>query len=227
MSVIVTVLFWSIFATVLACMEIESEGRKGWAENAPTWYRVTPWYARAYGLVMGKKPLTGYHLFTFFMPFLLFHAHFAMGMEWSVERELLALAMYFSVCPLWDYHWFVLNPWYRGKFTQKDIWWHAQSYWVFGRFPVDYLIGFGLSVLLAGAAAWLAADAWLIQKHLLTLLGFAIFTALLHLVAPLYRKWYWHMRRKGTDERKLVNIFHTPAPPEITKELLVNTEHIR
>ena len=180
-SVVLTVLFWSIFAVVLACMEIESEGRKGWAENAPTWYRVTPWYARAYGLVMGKKPLTGYHMFTFFMPFLLFHAQFAMGMEWSMARELLALSMYFSVCPLWDYYWFVLNPWYRGKFTKKDVWWHAQSIWVFGEFPIDYLVGVGLSILLAAGASWWAPDWSPLTWHLQILGGFAVFTVLLHL----------------------------------------------
>ena len=222
MSVIFTTLFWSTFAVVLACVEIESEGRKGWAENAPTWFRVTPWYARAYGLVMGRKPLTGYHLFMFFMPILLFHAQFVMGLGWSAERELLALAMYFSVCPLWDYHWFVLNPWYQGKFSKEDVWWHARSYWIFSLFPVDYLIGFGLSILLASTAAWVATDAWLIQKHLLTLLGFGIFTVGLHLVAPLYRQWYWRMRRRGADERKLAGIFGTAIPKEAYEQLRQN-----
>jgi hypothetical protein len=73
------ILFWMLFATVVACIEIESEGRFGWAEKAPTWFRTTGIVAKLYGMLMGKKPLTGYHSFMFFFPVLLFHAHFFMG----------------------------------------------------------------------------------------------------------------------------------------------------
>lgn len=210
MSILFTILFWSVFATVLACMEIESEGEYGWAEKAPTWFRTTGFAARVYGLFMGGKPLTGYHLFTFLMPFILFHAHFAMGTEWTLDREFLALAMYFAVCPLWDYFWFVLNPWYEGKFTKKDVWWHSKSIWILGLFPMDYLVGALVSLGFAGLAAWWIDDSSPFTNHSLTMLGFLGYTAFLHLAAPLYRRWYLVMRNH--DDRDKVQMTHTHPP---------------
>jgi hypothetical protein len=51
--------------------------------------------------------------------------------------------MYFAWCIFWDFQWFVLNPFYAGRFSKKNVWWHAQSPWVFGLFPLDYLVGVG------------------------------------------------------------------------------------
>lgn len=38
-GVIITAAFWFIVAAVTACIEIEAEGKFGWAEKMPTWYR--------------------------------------------------------------------------------------------------------------------------------------------------------------------------------------------
>jgi hypothetical protein len=73
-ALIASILFWSVFATVIACVEIEIEGRYGWAEKLPTWYRTTGFCARVFGFVAGGKPLTGYHAFMFFVPVMIFHA---------------------------------------------------------------------------------------------------------------------------------------------------------
>ncbi len=56
-TLIVKVQFWSLFAVIVACIEIESEGRYGWAQKMPTWYRTTGFWGRVYGMVMGGKPL--------------------------------------------------------------------------------------------------------------------------------------------------------------------------
>src|SRR4051812_18615978 len=47
------------YALLFAAVEIEIEGSHGWAERLPPWFRITPWYARLYGLLMRGKPLTG------------------------------------------------------------------------------------------------------------------------------------------------------------------------
>ncbi len=201
-----TVLFWSVFATVLACIEIESEGKHGWAHKAPTWYRTTGFWARVYGLVMGGKPLTGYHAFMFFLPVLIFHAHFFMGVPWSTEAECRAWALYFVWCPLWDYYWFVLNPHYAGQFRRESIWWHAKSPWVGGLFPLDYVSGLAASLACAGIGAWFAGSAEPFYGHLRLLLGFGLYTVLLHLAAPTYRYWYALMRLR--DDRDKVDIFY-------------------
>ena len=196
------VLFWSLFAVVIACVEIEAEGKHGWAEKMPTWYRTTGFWAVLYGRLMAGKPLTGYHAFMFFFPTLLFHAHFFMGVPWSGREELKAWAMYFAWCPLWDYFWFVLNPHYAGRFRKDCVWWHARSRWVFGLFPVDYLIAFLVSLGFAALGGRLGA-------HLRLLGGFAVATALLHLAAPAYRRWYARMRLR--DDRDKAAIFHDAA----------------
>ena len=203
------VLFWSFFAAVIACIEIESEGKHGWAETMPTWYRTTGFWAVLYGRLMGGKPLTGYHSFMFFFPALLFHAHFFMGVPWSGTEELKAWALYFAWCPLWDYYWFVLNPAYKGKFTKRHVWWHAQSPWVFGLFPVDYAVGLAISLGFAEAAARVGGSPALFIGHLKLLGGFGIATVLLHLAAPAYRRWYLRMRL--TDDRDKAPIFHCDA----------------
>lgn len=201
----VSIVFWSLFATVLACVEIESEGKWGWAEKAPTWFRTTGLPARLYGLAMGGKPLTGYHAFMFFLPVFIFHAHFAMGMEWSIAAECKAWAMYFVWCVMWDYHWFVLNPFYAKRFRRDQIWWHAKSYWVGGLFPIDYLAGVAMSISLSALGGWL--NGWeTFVTHLEMLAGFAAYTGLLHIFAPFYRSWYERMRTQ--DDRDKVNIFH-------------------
>jgi len=205
-ALIAKVLFWSLFATVLACIEIESEGKYGWAHHAPTWYLTTGFWAKLYGRLLGGKPLTGYHAFMFFLPVLIFHAGFFLGAPWSPAAELLTWALYFVWCPLWDYYWFVLNPHYAGKFKKECIWWHATSPWVFGLFPADYPVGLAVSLGFAAAAAWFAGSIAPFIGHLELVAGFAAFTVLLHLAAPAYHRWYLRMRT--ADDRDKVNIFY-------------------
>lgn len=211
-GIVCSTLFWAIFATVLACMEIESEGKWGWAEKMPTWFRVTGPAAKLYGLFMSGKPLTGYHLFAFFLPVLIFHAHFAMGVPWTGAGELKAWAMYFAVCPLWDYYWFVLNPAYYRKFKRVDVWWHKKSHWIGKRFPIDYLVSLMASVGFAAGAAAFSGENSLLFSHLATLVGFGMYTVLLRLAAPSYHRWYYFMRKQ--DDRRLVEMLHTLDPPE-------------
>jgi len=205
-SLVASVLFWSVLATVVACIEIEIEGPYGWAHKAPTWYRTTGFWARAFGLFCGGRPLTGYHVFMTVLPALIFHAHFFMGVLWSGAAELQTWALYFIWCPLWDYHWFVLNPAYAGKFKREYVWWYAKSRWVFGLFPFDYLVGLAVSLGFAAGGAWLAGSTAPFLCHLKLLAGFVLYTALLHVVAPSYRRWYARMRER--DDRDKTDIFY-------------------
>jgi hypothetical protein len=196
-ELIIRILFWSVFATLVACLEIEIEGKHGWAEKLPTWYRLLP----------GGKPFTGYNLFMFALPMMIFHAPFVNGAEWSWQAELETCATYFAWCVLWDYHWFVLNPHYQGKFSRNQIWWHSKSPWVFGWFPVDYAVFTLLSFAAAGTASVVAGSSDPFISHMVMLWGFAAFTMALHFVAPLYGQWYTHMRKR--DDREKTDIFHT------------------
>ncbi|OHA63440.1 MAG: hypothetical protein A3E07_03835 [Candidatus Wildermuthbacteria bacterium RIFCSPHIGHO2_12_FULL_45_9] len=203
-----TALFWFVVASVFAAIEIEIEGKHGWAEKTPTWFRTKGAIAKTYGFFMGGKPLTGYHLFMFILPILIMHAHFAMGASWSLSQELLVWAIYFAWMPTWDFLWFVLNPHYGVKgFRKNNVWWHAQSHWLFGFTPLDYIAGWGVSIFFAVAASFVINNTSLFFSHLVFLGCFILFTlATIFFFAPLYKRWYKQMRTE--DHRSESRIFH-------------------
>jgi hypothetical protein len=187
------------YALLFAMVEIEIEGKDGWAVNLPTWYRRTTWYARLYGFLMSGKPLTGYHAVMFFIPFVSFHVGLAFGQPWSWGLEARIFAGYLVWNVTWDFLWFLLNPHFGwARFRKGQIWWHSR--WV-GRLPVDYVNALWLSFLVV-------ALPWLLRGNPGHLLHHAVYVAIMAtsivaagLCAPLYGRWYRHMRRPGSDER--------------------------
>ncbi len=201
-----TILFHFGFALVVAGLEVEAEGKSGWAYRMPTWYRTSGWAARVFGLLMGGKPMTGYHCFMFFVPLFYFHAQFAAGVTWTVAAEIQAWAMYFAWVVVWDYLWFVINPHFFHCFNKESVWWHAKSWWVLGLFPFDYLLGIILSIGLTLLAGWMNGQMRdYFFDHLSILLGYAAGVMVVHLLAPsTYHPWYWKMRRH--DDRDQIKI---------------------
>jgi hypothetical protein len=202
--------FW---AFGLAGIEVEVEGGYGWAERLPTWFRKRGAVGRTYGLAMGRRPLTGYHVYAFVIPMLVLHLPFVSGVDWTLAGELRTIATYFALAVVWDYLWFVLNPAYTvRRFARGNVWWFEVP-WIW-RFPLDYYVGVGLSVALAALAAWAAGDGAPLWRHLWMLAGLAVLVGLTVLVAPLYHRWYRHMRRAGADDRKVTPTYPPPAPQE-------------
>ncbi|TAL51318.1 hypothetical protein EPN81_00170 [Patescibacteria group bacterium] len=200
------ILYWFLFAILLAAIEVEAEGKNGWAEKMPTWYRTRGIGGRLYGLLMGGKPLTGYHLFMFFLPLVAVHVGFFQGVRWTISSELIVLARYFALTVLWDYLWFILNPHYGfSKFRRENVWWHQKSYWVFNRFPIDYAIGWILSLGLTYIATKAGAPAAL-QEHILILIGLLVLTIVTICLSTFYHTWYWRMR--AHDDRDDAGIHH-------------------
>jgi hypothetical protein len=201
------------YAFGLAGIEIEIEGGYGWAERLPTWFKRRGPVGRTYGLAMGRRPLTGYHVYAFTIPMLILHLPFVLGVHWTLARELLTIATYFALAVVWDYLWFVLNPAYTvRRFARGKVWWFEVP-WIW-RFPLDYYVGVGLSIALAGLAAWAAEDGAPLWRHLWMLAGLAVLVALTILAAPLYHRWYRHMRRGGADDRDVTPSYPPPAPQE-------------
>ena len=206
MNIIIGLLFWYALAVVFAGLEIEAEGKYGWAEKMPTWYRTHGVAAKIYGMLMGGKPLTGYHAWMFVMPLFVVHAGFILGAPWSIGREVSMFALFFAWAVLWDFIWFVLNPEYGVKnFRKTKVWWHAKSKWIFGLFPHDYLVGWVISVAVAYAAERLGAKG-AFEDHLLMLAGFLVLTALTIFVAPDFHAWKRRMHAR--DDRPSAPIFH-------------------
>jgi hypothetical protein len=136
------------YALLFALVEIEIEGKDGWAMNLPTWYRRKPVYARIYALMLSGKPLTGYHAVMFFIPFVSFHIGLAFGQAWSWGLEARVIASYLVWNVTWDFLCFVLNPHFGwARFRKGQIWWHG-GIWV-GRMPIDCPV----AVVLGGVRA--------------------------------------------------------------------------
>jgi hypothetical protein len=208
-----TILLW-FYALGLAGIEIEIEGGFGWAERLPTWYLKQGIVGRAYGTVMGHRPLTGYHVYAFTIPMLILHLPFVAGVHWTFSGELRTIATYFALAVIWDYLWFVLNPAYTvRRFGRGKVWWFEVP-WIW-RFPLDYYTGFGLSIALAAGAAWAADDLDPLWRQLWMLAGLIVLTALAVAVAPLYHRYYRHMRRAGADDRGVTPTYPPPAPEAV------------
>jgi hypothetical protein len=198
----------------LAGIEIEIEGGYGWAERLPTWYFKRGWFGRVFGLAMGGRPLTGYHVFAFTIPLLVLHFPFVMGADWSLAAELRVFATYFVVASVWDYLWFVLNPAYTvPRFRRGKVWWFEVP-WVW-RFPLDYYVSFAVSIGFAALAAVADGSAEPLRRHLWMMAGLFVLVALTVLVAPLYHRWYRHMRRAGANDRAVTRTYPPPAPDAV------------
>lgn len=139
-----------VSAGLFALLEIQVEGVEGWAEELPTWRTRNRWTR----LVLGTRPLTGYHLYAFPFVGVLAHVPCGLGVRgslWTLELRILAFLALFWV--LEDFFWFVLNPDYglRG-FRPERAWWHAEHWW--GIMPRGCWIGIPLGVGLYAASGW-------------------------------------------------------------------------
>lgn len=169
-----------ILATAFALLEIQIEGKNGWAKNLPCWRPDSQSIlSRIYSLFMNGKELTGYHVVMFPIPLLILHFPFVAGASWTIFKELETLSMYFLMAPTWDFLWFVWNPAYGIiKFRPQFIPWHKK--WI-GPVPKDYPTGVAVSFILA----LVAGD---IFGWLLAIIIFAFLTALSCCLTPVKKE---------------------------------------
>ena len=132
--------FVLLAAIAWAKMEIEIEGKHGWAEKLPTW-RIEKHLLL--DIFYGGRPLTGYHVWAFSFVFLSFHLPFFWNVPWTWRAECRVIAAYDLFWVIEDFLWFVLNPHYGWKnFKRTFVWWHRR--WFLG-LPVDYWMLFSLA----------------------------------------------------------------------------------
>jgi hypothetical protein len=126
-----------------ALMEIEIEGKNGWATGLPTW-RIEKHVLL--DLFYGGRPLTGYHVWAFAFVFFMFHLPLFWIGAWTWRNELRFIGAYDLFWVMEDFLWFLLNPHFGWKkFRRHEVWWHRR--WFLG-FPLDYWILGCLGVLL-------------------------------------------------------------------------------
>ncbi len=201
--------FLFVVSLLFALVEIELEAKNGWAQHLPTWYRTKGIIPSIYAVMMNGKPLTGYHLFMFFLPLVMFHAPFFMGTPFTLTGELYVLLNYFVFAPLWDYLWFVLNPYYTVKYFKKEyVWWHAKSHWLFNAMPHDHIVGWLSTVVIAGIISYLDKSWTPLIHHGVRLGVLTALTLVCVALAPAYEKWYFAMRKR--DDRDEVKFFFPP-----------------
>ncbi len=147
MELFITNLYLFVIAVVLAILEIQIEGPHGWAKNLPTW-RPDPKHpvAKLYSKMMSGKELTGYHTSIFTFVFLIFHLPYVFGLAFTLEHWLQTMALFFIFIALWDFLWFVLNPYYPLKSFVKDNPNHQQF---FLGMPTDYYYSIAISLSIA------------------------------------------------------------------------------
>lgn len=177
-SLIVTNLFIFVLAIVLAILEIQIEGAHGWAKNLPTWRPPShKWYVKLYSKIMSGKELTGYHLTIFTFVLLIFNLPYVFSLPLTLENYLKTLSFFFMFIVLWDFLWFVLNPFYPLKhFTGEHVWWHEK--WLF-KLPVDYYGGVITSLVILLPVYFWIGDMTILSWWLSNLLLFIVETLLI------------------------------------------------
>lgn len=198
--------FLFALAVLFGVFEIEAEGKYGWGEKFPTWYRVTGW-AKLY-TSFTNKPLTGYHAALFFVPVMIFLWPMVATSTMSLHGVVRAFSFYFAWVIIWDFCWFVLNPHYGiTKFRRDSVWWFSLEPWL-GRVPSSYISSFAVSLVLAALSGGLHGG-WInaLLEQIQQLSWYFTFTVILIGVgAPLFREYYHNMRKH--DERGSSGIFH-------------------
>ena len=118
----------------------------GWAFNLPCWKKENKFI----DWLLGKKPLTGYHVWLLIMFLFLFHSIY-LFIPLSLKNETILMGLFFWYWIVEDFLWFVENPYYQLRnFKRGRIYWHKR--WIGKRIPVSYLISaiIGTTLLLLG-----------------------------------------------------------------------------
>ncbi len=138
-----------LLAFVFAKVEVQIEGRHGWAEKLPTW-RVES--HPLLDVFWGGRPITGYHAWLFTFMALVFHLPLFYAERFTLQLEariLGGLALFWIVE---DFLWFVINPAFGiRKFGRAHVPWH--KVWV-GPVPLDYVTFLAVAAALFGYAMW-------------------------------------------------------------------------
>lgn len=140
-----------IFATIISFLEIQIEGKDGWAKNLPCWRADRDrLMTRIYSWFQGGKEVTGYHLALNTLEVAIFHFPFFAGVSWNLVKELQILSCLPLFWSFQDFTWFVWNPFYGlNKFNARSVQWHKK--WT-GPVPTDYLVAVVFSGIFTAIA---------------------------------------------------------------------------
>lgn len=114
--------FVVLYSAVKAFYEVNIEGAGGWARDLPVLFRISNEWTQ---LIMGHRPLTGYHCGLWMMEIvLLLSAFLVFGLKWRWRYLLLIASVWFWNGGIECYLWVVFNPHYGwDKFTPEYVTW--------------------------------------------------------------------------------------------------------
>lgn len=139
MEYIIFFVFVIITAFIWALLEVQIEGKNGWAGALPTWR------FKVYVKYIWEREITGYHVYLMTFIALLLHSAF-LYVSWSLKIELKIIAFFIILGVVEDFLWFVLNPAYGLKnFNRETVLWHTM--W-FLRIPTFYWAFLPLGILI-------------------------------------------------------------------------------
>lgn len=139
--------FLIIISFLVAKLEINIEGKDGWAKNLPTWTLRNKFI----DLLWGGLPLTGYHFWLISTVLAFLHFPFFLGLSWNLNMEFIILALFSFFWIIEDFFWFLLNPHYGLKrFNKLNAYWHYHWTLFFPTSYFKFLIG-GLFFLFLSA----------------------------------------------------------------------------
>ena len=132
--------------------------------------------------------------------FLVFHMTFFLESHWFVLKETQIIAFFILFLLFEDFLWFVFNPYFGLKnFKKEKVWWHSKSKWTFGLFPIDYILGLAVSIILLYFSSLIGTNKIIFYEGLITI-GFMFFLTFLSILfVKSYRRWYKDIRKK--DEK--------------------------
>jgi len=167
------IVFVLVFATLWAWMEVEIEGKRGWAVDLPTGCAFLGW--------------TWYHVSMNAIVLLVLQR----GLR-SVERSaglLLQCLLFALYAVAWfvveDVMWFILNPSYGiARYKKDGVPWHASKAWVGGTFVYNWVVL--LCWVGAGALQLRLADSACLLRDLCVASAFVLSAVLASSVMPTY-----------------------------------------
>ena len=168
---------------IVARLEVEIEGKDGWAKNFPTskykldesgklWHKpfgvqdyqapdcskyLQKFYVFYIKMLLGGREFTGYHrtvdAMQLFVAHLVIYMLFFCTVPWWL-LEIRVVSFIFLSWSIEDTFWFFLNPFYGfKKYKPEFIPWHAKDWWVFAPKGMIILFLQGCVIYLLTCAA--------------------------------------------------------------------------
>ena len=179
-------LYTIIYATLYSILEIEIEGKDGWAINLPTFKINSGIFTNFtfYHIVMNIIVI-GTNMYPIYL---------LKGVD-ETYIDIFLQSIY--MITLWffieDFEWFILNPHYTIKNYGPNIPWHSNQRWFLGkRIPMHNVISYGIM----SGIAYYKTD-WMM---FIILVYTSIFIILTLFLAPIYHRFYLKQNRQNVPK---------------------------